>query len=189
MLHPINIIDKNNRLTGEVSDPEDASNRGLWHRGAHAILITPSKRVLVQRRDQNAIQHPNMIELGVGGFVDSGETPEQTVIREVREETGLDVKKEQITFLGLTKYNHRWRFKDRQKITRTIIYSYAIRLDSDQNDLHPQRGEVAWSGFIPLKSARWLMRRGSLRQLGHLLPTYAYYRKIMFQTMNTFVVK
>lgn len=189
MLHPINVIDKNNRFTGEISDPEDASNRGLWHQGAHAILITPSKRVLVQRRDPNAIQHPGMIELGVGGFVDSGETPEQTIIREIYEETGLRIQPSQVVFLGLTKYNHRWRFKDRQKITRSIIYSYAVHLASDQNHIRPQRGEVAWSGFIPLKSARWLLHRGSLRQLGQLLPTYAYYRKIMQQTIKTFVVK
>lgn len=189
MLHPISIIDKNNRLTGELSNPEDASNRGLWHRGAHAIIVTPSKRVLVQRRDPSAIQHANMIELGVGGFVDSGETPEQTIIREIKEETGLIIQKSQLTFLGLTKYNHRWRFKNRQKTTRTIIYSYAVQLVSEHNDVHPQRGEVAWIGFIPLRSAGWLMRRGSLKQLGHLLPTYAYYRKIMKQTIDSLVVK
>lgn len=189
MLHPITIIDKNNRLTGEVSDPEDASNRGLWHRGAHAIIITPNKHVLVQRRDPNAIQHANMIELGVGGFVDSGETPEQTIIRETYEETGLRIKESQLIFLGLTKYNHRWRFKRRQKITRSIIYSYAVQLTSEHNDVRPQRGEVAWVGFVPLRSAAWLLRRGSSKRLGHLLPTYAYYRKIMRQTLKNTVVK
>ncbi|MBQ0022038.1 MAG: NUDIX domain-containing protein [Prevotellaceae bacterium] len=35
----------------------------------------------------------------IGGFVDPGENSEQAIVREIREETGIEVKEEQLTFL------------------------------------------------------------------------------------------
>ena len=180
MLHPIDIITRNNRRTGRISDPEDASNRGLWHRGVHVIIATPSGRLLVQKRSEKMIQHPGMLDIGVGGFVDSGETPEMAGIREIYEETGLKATTDQLIFLGVTKTNRHWRYKNRQKISRAFIYSYALRLPSENNDVSPQHEEVSWIGFLPAKSASWLIHQGSLRRFGKLLPTYAYYRKVVY---------
>jgi len=179
MLQPIDVITRNNRRTGRTSNPEDASNRGLWHRGAHVIIVTPSGRLLVQKRSEHMVQHPGMLDIGVGGFVDSGETPEMAAVREVFEETGIKTTTDQLIFLGISKFNHRWRYKDRQKISRSFIYSYALRLPSENNDVSPQHDEVAWVGFLPARSAWWLIHRGSLRRFGKLLPTYAYYRKVV----------
>src|SRR5882757_896616 len=97
MLHPILIIDKDNRPTGKYSNPEDATNHGLWHRGAHVIIFNSAGDVLVQKRSLSSIQHPGMIDIGVGGFVDSDETPEETVVRETMEETGLRIHTEDLT--------------------------------------------------------------------------------------------
>jgi 8-oxo-dGTP pyrophosphatase MutT (NUDIX family) len=123
MLHPIDIITRNNRRTGRISNPEDASNRGLWHRGVHVIIATPSGQLLVQKRSEDMIQHPGMLDIGVGGFVDSGETPEMAGIREVYEETGIKATTDQLIFLGVTKFNHRWRYKDRQK---SVVRLYTV---------------------------------------------------------------
>lgn len=189
MLQPIDVITKKNRLTGELSNPEDATNRGLWHRGAHGILITPSGQVLVQKRALDAIQYPGMVDIGVGGFVDHGETPEEALIREIKEETDLTVHQEQLLFLGTTKYVRRWQFRNRAKTSRSIIYTYAIRLDTDRNAVTPQPGEVAWVGFVPLKSALWLIHRGSIRKLGKLLPLHGYYRRTFRQLLRFIRVK
>jgi 8-oxo-dGTP pyrophosphatase MutT (NUDIX family) len=189
MLRPIDIIDKNNHLTGKTSNPEDATNHGLWHRGAHAIIITPHGQVLVQRRSADAVLFPSMLDIGVGGFVDSGEAPEQTIIREVKEETGLTITKDQLVFLGTSKRTYRWQFKAKNKISRSIIYSYAVRLNHERNSVSAQKGEVDWVGFVPLKSALWLTHRGSLVQLGQLLPMYTFYRKAMRQTTRFIRIK
>ena len=53
---------------------------------ARAIIIEDNK-LLVMFRNKNGSQYYTL----VGGRVDSGETPEQTVAREVQEETGLQV--------------------------------------------------------------------------------------------------
>ena len=177
MIAPVDIINRFNKKTGKVATPDQVTNRGLWHRGAHVIILTPSGHVLVQKRDPEAIQRPGLLDIGVGGFVDSGETPEQTAVREVFEETGIQITMLDLIFLGTSRYNHRWNFGKKRKITRAILYNYVAVLPSERNDVAPQLGEVAWLGFIPAKSALWLIHKGSLRQLGKLSGTYAYYRK------------
>jgi 8-oxo-dGTP pyrophosphatase MutT (NUDIX family) len=179
MLHPIDIITRNNKITGKLSDPEDATNRGLWHRGVHAIIITPTGDFLVQRRAADAIQHPGMVDIGVGGFVDARETPEHAIIREINEETGLKVTQDQLVFLGTSRYNHNWHFGEKRKISRVVLYNYAVRLHRSISNVAPQSTESEWIGFIPRRSALWLVHHGSIRSIGKLVPIIAYYRKLL----------
>jgi 8-oxo-dGTP diphosphatase len=62
----------------------------MWNLGAFAIIFDEQSRVLLShRRDMDAWNLP-------GGGVESWELPTEATIREVKEETGLDVEVERL---------------------------------------------------------------------------------------------
>jgi 8-oxo-dGTP diphosphatase len=58
-------------------------------RSTSAIIEIPNNRILLIKRRVNPFKDYWALP---GGKVETGETVEQTVVREVKEETGLDVK-------------------------------------------------------------------------------------------------
>jgi len=64
-------------------------------RAARAIVLNGDK-LLVMRRNKFGHEYYTLI----GGEVEIGEEPDQTVIREVKEETGLDVGNPKLVFIG-----------------------------------------------------------------------------------------
>lgn len=68
--------------------------------GAVGAILTDKKgRILFLRR----AKEPSKGKLGIpGGFADHFETAEEALVREIREETGLEIRKEQLRYLCST---------------------------------------------------------------------------------------
>jgi len=62
-------------------------------KAARAIIIEDDK-LLVMKRIKQGIEYYTL----VGGKLNGGETPEQAVVREVKEETGLDITSARLVF-------------------------------------------------------------------------------------------
>ena len=57
---------------------------------AGALLITPDNKIILQQRDNKpGIMNPGQITT-FGGAVEEGETPEQAIVRELKEELDLE---------------------------------------------------------------------------------------------------
>lgn len=89
------IVDENNAPTGEKRLRSEAHTQGLWHRTVHIYLFRKKEDgidFLVHLRSKTKDLHPNKWDTRFGGHVKAGETLEGTVLDELKEEIGLDVK-------------------------------------------------------------------------------------------------
>jgi len=86
------------------------------------------------------------------GLVDSGEKPEATAVREVREETGIQAAK--IAKLTDIKYVYVRTWSDKQRVFKVVTF-YLLRYESgDIDDISPEmRIEVKRAAWIPLEDA------------------------------------
>lgn len=94
----LDVVDENNKLTGISEDKEIIHKKGLWHREACIWIMNKEGKMLLQKRASSKKQNPNKWAL-TAGHVDVGEEPIDTMIREIKEELGVIIKKDNIEHL------------------------------------------------------------------------------------------
>ena len=93
------VLNELGEFTGKIATREECHKNGLWHRAVYGFIIDENKNVLLQKRSGNKKLWPNMWDITAGGHVNSGEFGRQALIREVKEELGIDIKDDEIKYL------------------------------------------------------------------------------------------
>ena len=65
---------------------------GLLHRAVHVLVFNSRGEIFLQKRSMLKDRQPGVWDSSCSGHVDSGETYDETAVRELREEIGLDLK-------------------------------------------------------------------------------------------------
>jgi protein-tyrosine-phosphatase/8-oxo-dGTP pyrophosphatase MutT (NUDIX family) len=173
----VDIVDEHNGDLGFKLPITIANKKSLWHRGCHAIITTPDHRTLVQQRSKSIIFAPNLVDVTLGGHVDTGETPEQAILREIKEEIGLIIDPTKLQLLEMSKWN---KYHPRYKLhAKTFIYTYHVPIAENNPAIIIQEEEVQSVKFLtPAKLKRLIVFR-TLARVGRLNYSYAYYSRII----------
>ena len=93
----LDILDENGNKTGEKDTRENIHKLGLLHSEVAAFIYTDTGKVILQKRKSNKATYAGVWSV-TGGHVLAGENNEDAIIREIKEELNLEIKKEKVTF-------------------------------------------------------------------------------------------
>ena len=139
MEEKFDVLNEFGEFTGEVATREECHKKGLWHRAVYAFIIDKNSNILLQKRSAKKKLWPNMWDVTVGGHVDAGEFGRQSLIREVKEELGIDITDDDIKYLvGSSSINIKGDI-----INKHYNECYLITKDIDISKIKLQEDEVS----------------------------------------------
>lgn len=148
------VLNSNGEYTNDTASREECHKKGLYHKAVVVIVLsTDNKKVLLQKRSANKKLWPNLWDITAGGHVLSGELGYQAVIRETKEEIGINVKKEELEFIGTTTSE---TIKG-DIINRHFNEYFIVHKDIDINDITLQEEEV--------QDIKWLEKEEVIRRI------------------------
>jgi protein-tyrosine-phosphatase/8-oxo-dGTP pyrophosphatase MutT (NUDIX family) len=171
----VDVVDKHNNVSDLRLPMAWATDRGLWHRGVHVVVQTSDGKFVVGKRVKSIVFAPGMLEISLGGGVDSGETAIQAAQRETREELGVFV--DQKAFRPLFMYRQVAYHPKYKKQTKAHLYVYAVTLPVESTKLRPQPGEVEELRTLTKAQIRSLIRTHRMKHFGRLKWGYKLYDK------------
>jgi len=132
------VLNEWGEFTGKTATREECHKEGLWHRAVYAFIIDTRGNVLLQKRSANKKLWPNLWDITVGGHVDSGEFGRQALIREAKEELGLEISDDDIKYLlGSTSINEQGNI-----VNKHFNECYLITKNVDISEIVLQKEEV-----------------------------------------------
>ncbi|WP_421383777.1 NUDIX hydrolase [Bacillus salacetis] len=133
----LNIFDDRGNHLGTAARHE-VHLKGYWHETFHCWFIKQEKEdcyLYFQLRSKVKKDYPGMLDITAAGHLLSHETIEDG-IREVREETGVEVRYEELTPMGITPYEVVMKgFIDRE---RAHLFLYEFQGKMDDFSLHAE---------------------------------------------------
>lgn len=135
----IDILDSEGNLTGQTAMKSEAHRKGLFHKTVHVWFFTSEGEILLQQRGKNKDTHPLLWDVSVAGHIGAGEEIEIAAVREVHEEIGLTISKEDLIKIGLfpSFFKHR-----KDLIDNEFHHIFLCELKNSFEDLKKQKSEV-----------------------------------------------
>lgn len=137
-MNRLNIVNEKGEVVGEESR-EEIHKQGLLHAEIHVWFYTPQGELIFQHRSKNKDTFPDLLDATVGGHVEIGNSYEEAAVKEVEEETGVNVKSKDLIYITTTKT------KSFDKVTGMTNHAlrkvFAYRYDGRVNELRIEEGK------------------------------------------------
>lgn len=169
------VVDENDMPTGKIASYDEVHASAIWYRAVHVIVYTPDKEIVMQKRAASLKYHPDEIEVSVGGGVDAGETPAQAVLREIREELGINLSEKDLRFIDKTKFNHRTK----TQYHCNYLYSYAACIPRSKLNISSNPEETSSVFLISERKLRRALIKHRIKNFGKISSRYSYWRHLI----------
>jgi len=133
---------------------KDAHKTGAWHRAIGIWLYNCKGEVLLQRRSAEKDSNPLRWQSSAAGHVTSGDTVEETVIKEVAEEVGITISESDLELVTVTCEIETGETEKFGKIDdREYRFVYIAKTDKTLGEFNFNTHEVCEIKFTPFHEA------------------------------------
>jgi isopentenyldiphosphate isomerase len=128
----------------KVVNREDLKAGDIW-RVSSVILIDAKERVLIAQRDFSKKYSPGLWGTSAAGTIESHETPEQNIQKELEEEVGVKLGADRFKFMGKCFYKA-------EHGTARFLYRFLVEVEPEDNiDIVLEEGQVADTKWIGIE--------------------------------------
>ena len=164
MAEYFDILDENGNLTKKTKLRSEVHRDGDWHKAVHIWIINENGDVLLQRRCATKDSNPNMLDISSAGHLSAGDNSLDGAIRELSEELGLEVSKEELKFIKTLKKSARY--------TETFINNefsdvYILRTNKSVDEMKFQESEISEIFYVPYKKFKQMVENKQSDLLMH----------------------
>jgi len=142
----LQLVDRRGRPAGSAPRRVCHGDPSLIQAVIHLYLFDDQGRLYLQKRSALKDTYPGCWDSSVGGHLAPGESPEQALAREAREELSLEVSSAQP--LG--------RYLMEDSYESEYVFAFRARIDGQ---LRPNPEEIEEGGFFALEEIRAWIRR------------------------------
>lgn len=135
-----NAYTQDGQMTTTILKRGEEIPKGLFHLVVECIIIHEDSSVLFTKRDKSKPSYPNYYEASAGGSALFDETAKDAIIREVCEETNIQLKEDELF--------HHHHFVDEKD--QCIFELYWAKVAVDKNAITLQEGETSDFIWVPL---------------------------------------
>ena len=147
MVHEI--IDEYNKIGEKIGtvDKEIAHKDGLWHKSVHVWIINDKNEILLQYRCADKKLYPNKWDCSFAGHISAGETSIEALLREGKEELGIDIDLEKLNYV----MTNRECIKYENINSNEFVDIYILRQNIDIDKISFQKEEVSNAKYVPIE--------------------------------------
>ena len=168
----LDILDEYGNKTGIIKERSNINNDKEFIRTVHIWIMNPeTKKILVQRRSSCKSDAPNKWDLSAGGHILSGEKSIDAIIRETKEEIGLDITNDKFIKLFENKHNG-----NKNKYFHDV---YFLEKAIDINMLKLQKSEVQDIRYFDLLELKSMLKNKELVKQPYLDKLFEYIKNII----------
>jgi isopentenyl-diphosphate Delta-isomerase len=134
------LFDSENKPLSKIKERRLVHKDGDWHRTSQVWVMNQKREILCNLRSKEKDLFAGYWDLSVGGHVEASKTYEETALRELKEEIGIDATLDEIRFLSDEKVEGIYKEKnltDREH-ARLFLYISDVKIES----LKVQREEI-----------------------------------------------
>ncbi len=152
----IEVLDENGHKTGIIKTKSEIKRNGDYHRAIRVIIVNSANEVLFQKRSNKKKMFPNLWSIYLTGHVKAYEESTDAIIREVKEEIGIDILSDELEYL--------YTIKDEKKKNnydeRIFFDTYLLRKDIDINEIK-MNNEVIGVQYLTIDEINYLIENNS----------------------------